>query len=132
MRVCARACERECECVCVAGVGEGSAWSPTSAQESHAGFPLPARKESGVRANNDAGKPREPGADAGAPAVGGGSGEARWRGCYRVELVGDIQTLVILTGGCHCCGVGLGRGGGADRWEQNLLLAPSDWKATWW
>lgn len=27
-------------CVCVAEVGEGSAWSPTSAQESHAGFPL--------------------------------------------------------------------------------------------
>lgn len=40
-----------------------------------------------------------------------------------VELAGDIQTLVILPGWYHCCGVGVGTGSAVDSWEQDFFLS---------
>lgn len=60
-----------------------------------------------------------------------GCGRRRWQGFldeavagrvyYRVELVGDIQTRVILSGGYHLTDAGEGAG----------LTGNSDWKAKW-
>lgn len=125
-RACARACVHVC--VCALRVGEGGAWSPAPAQESHAGFPLPGRKESVIRANNDPGKLPEPGA----PAVGGGSGGGRLAGPAATgwNLLVTARLWWILTGECHRLAAvldwreGRGRLPGTD-----LSRAPSSWRA---
>lgn len=61
-------------------------------------------------------------------SVGGGSGKAPlvWFAggvTKRVELVGDIQTLVILRSLYHCCGFGVKRGVGLTDGNRTKELA---------
>lgn len=100
-------------CMCVLqrwGRVARRALHPTS--DTHAGFSLQGRKES-VSGNNDP-KNHQRGGDAvrlWAEGMAGLPGRGcRWRGYYRVELVGDIQTRVILSRGCHRTDAGRGRG----------------------
>lgn len=121
-------------CMCVLqrwGRVARRALHPTS--DTHAGFPLPGRKES-VSGNNDP-KNHQRGGDAvrlWAEGMAGLPGRGcRWRGYYRVELVGDIQTRVILSRGCHRTDAGEGAGlTGNSGWKAKLVVKMRAWSTT--